>query len=340
MVTCRRLVCGVLLAGAGCGFFRAEEGVSVTVAQVTTRQTSPEVTVAATLIPSDQAVIRFPRKVTVAAVRVRPGDVVSKGAVVLTLDGAALAQERDLLRAEWREAESQLKMQRASPSGVLPQEQILRQSTIEAGEATVARLQAALTVAESALGRLDVTAPIDGLVVRTHATAQQELAADAPLLEIVRVDPLFVSFSLTADLAGGIVGGNRVSVRVDELGGETRTASVRYIEPALHPSDRAFTVWAELPNPDGRLKVGMNAFAEFRSSHTQRVYVVPASAMVLRNRQPHLFVIDDGVARLRRVTVKRLLREQATLVSGVRENEWVAVQGQEGLQDGMIVDMR
>jgi RND family efflux transporter MFP subunit len=344
---------GAVLASSlalGCGLFSSKgPGQAVTVAHPTTRTTSPQVTAASTLIASDSAKVTFPQEVRVTKFYVGVGDQVIKGDPILLLDDGNLRSQLKVKRAEQKEAvasaeknlfllENRDQLRTAQKMTDIQFQGIPKE--VSAGEARVERIGAEIAAMEQSLGALTVMSPIDGLVTNRPVSLNQAVASDRLLLEIVNIHPIHAAFRLSADEAGGISVGDAVKVRMDELPGEIYDAHVRFVGPELHLPDRTFVVWAAMPNPMGILKIGMQAFTDFHSTKTHDVFVVPTSSIVMRRNQPHLFLIKDGIARMKRVTVKSIDKREAVLAGGVTTADWIAVQGQDELEDGGIVDMR
>ena len=57
---------------------------------------------------------------------------------------------------------------------------------------------------------------------------------------------------------------------VDAYPGEVFTANVRFVSPSLRADQRALTVEAIAPNPDGRLKPGLFATASIQQPRRRR----------------------------------------------------------------------
>jgi len=67
---------------------------------------------------------------------------------------------------------------------------------------------------------------------------------------------------------------------------------------------------------------------------------VPSSAVQLGSQGPFVFVIKDGVAELRQVSVKRTQDGQAVIGKGLESGEQVVVDGQLRLVQGASVTVR
>ncbi len=355
MLPIRRGIIGccviIAITTCGCGrlFRGGGVGQPVTVAKVESRRTSPEMTVASTLIPSDRAPIALPQAVRIKRVLVNIGSQVIKGDPLLELDDTDIRTELRQLSATLQEDRTTTDQNRflmenrekLRAEGKLTEVQANGlEKEIAVNEARIARLEADIAALEQSLTQTTIPSPIDGVVTAKHVSANQEVAENQPMLEVINIDPILASFRLSADEAGGITTGTTVRVRVEELPGETFDGHITYVGPELHAPDNTFVVWAAIPNGLEVLKSGMHSFTEFRSTKTHDVFVVPSSAIVMRQNRPHLFLIKEGIAKLTRIHVKSIDQDEAIVVGGVTAGQWVIVKGYDGLEDGMIVDIR
>jgi membrane fusion protein (multidrug efflux system) len=111
---------------------------------------------------------------------------------------------------------------------------------------------------------------------------------------------------------------------------------VASVDSRVDPVSRSVTVRAEIPNRDGMLKPGM--FLAVRLSREPKpALVVPESALVPERGSVFVFVVQDGIATRRQVTVGRREPGRVELVSGVVEGDRVVVQGTQKIRDGSPV---
>jgi multidrug efflux pump subunit AcrA (membrane-fusion protein) len=85
-------------------------------------------------------------------------------------------------------------------------------------------------------------------------------------------------------------------VSFDALPDADFSGRVRYIEPAVAPETRTVGLILEVPNPDGRLRVGLFAEVSFSVTAARDALVVPSQA-VIRTGDRDLVVIALGEGR-------------------------------------------
>ena len=88
------------------------------------------------------------------------------------------------------------------------------------------------------------------------------------------------------------------------------------------------------------LKAGMYGTAEFASNQQkQALKIVPRNAFVGSVSSNEIFVIENGTAKLKKVTAGRILGDKVEILDGLSNGETVIVTGQINLQDGSKVEV-
>jgi multidrug resistance efflux pump len=122
---------------------------------------------------------------------------------------------------------------------------------------------------ELARGELEacaVRAPYAGRVARVIVQAYELVQRGTPVMEVVDDGLLLAKFLLPSALFRSVQIGQEVSLTVSETG-QIVIARVSHIAAVLDPASVTFEVYAELDNPVGDLRAGMNgtlSLAQFR----------------------------------------------------------------------------
>jgi RND family efflux transporter MFP subunit len=125
-------------------------------------------------------------------------------------------------------------------------------------------------------------------------------------------------------------------VHVDAAG-SSLDARVSEIAPSASAGSRTFLVKLDLP-ADPKLRAGQ--FGRLRLPVQERPAVmIPQSALVRRGQVESVFVINDGIARLRLVKSGRLLDGQIEILSGLSGQETVVTADAALLSDGKPVEV-
>lgn len=92
-------------------------------------------------------------------------------------------------------------------------------------------------------------------------------------------------------------------------------------------------------NKENNIKAGMYGSANFESNQKQELKVVPRNAFVGSVSSNQVFVVENGKAKLKKVTAGRILGEKVEIVDGLSDGELVITTGQINLQDGSLVEI-
>jgi hypothetical protein len=115
---------------------------------------------------------------------------------------------------------------------------------------------------------------------------------------------------------------------------------VRFVSPSLRADQRALTVEAVAQNHDGRLKPGLFATASIRQPVSAPALLVPASAVETIAGTARVYVINDGKADERIVTIGDAVGDRVEVTSGIANGETVAAAPKGHLTDGVAVRSR
>ena len=118
--------------------------------------------------------------------------------------------------------------------------------------------------------------------------------------------------------------------------GRVFEGKVASVDSRIDPVSRSVTVRAAIPNDDGQLKPGMFMAVRLSREPTPAL-VVPESALVPERGNVFVFVVTDGVATRRQVSVGRREPGRVELLSGVQAGERVVVQGTQKVREGSPV---
>lgn len=203
-------------------------------------------------------------------------------------------------------------------------------------EATVAEAEARAGLARARLAEGVVTTPFAGVITQVYARPGDLATAKGQLLELADPASLVVRVGVPERDSAWLRPGTAARVRFDARPGDPLSLKVDRVYPELDSKTR--TRAAELQVPDG-LGVAAGMFARVTLVLERATgVVVPEPALVPgAGGGEAVFVVQDGAAHRRTVTVGLRDRGQVQVLSGVAAGEPVIVQGNEKLKDGSAV---
>jgi len=210
-------------------------------------------------------------------------------------------------------------------------------SAIRVTEADLRRREADLALARKRLGDVTLRAPISGAVARRHLNPGQYVTENTSVFTIVRSDPLKFTGTVPEHVALEVRPGQPVRVRVEPVPNRQFPGRVTRVSPAVDMTSRTVQVEAEVPNPEGLLKPGLFARAALVLREDADVAFVPESAVSYFAGITRVFVVADGKASERAVSLGARKDGLVEVVEGVQAGEQVATSGLGQLHDGAPV---
>ncbi|HZT57584.1 MAG TPA: efflux RND transporter periplasmic adaptor subunit [Pyrinomonadaceae bacterium] len=200
----------------------------------------------------------------------------------------------------------------------------------------LAQRRTELALARQALADTTVVAPFDGVVQEKKASIGEYLAAGAPVVTVVRVNPLRFRGEVPEREASSVRAGQPVRVQIE---GDARayTGRIVRLSPVINQQNRVLVVEADIANP-GSLRPGGFAHAEIVTDSGGTAITVPPSAVVTFAGIEKVITVEDGKAKEKPVTTGRRADTWTEVLSGVGVGDPVVVDPG-NLQSGQAVNV-
>ena len=205
--------------------------------------------------------------------------------------------------------------------------------------ADIAASVATAKLADRQLRDASIRAPFNGYVEKRLVSLGQLVNVQAPVMSVVRVDPLKVTAEIPEALAPWVKVAQPVTVVVDAYPDKPFTATVSRISPSVTTQTRAFPFEALVPNPDNLLKPGSFARVHLESSRVDQVRTVPFASIQYRYGVNRVFLVREGQLAAREVKLGERSGERVEILDGVEAGNEVAVTDVDQLADGQRVSV-
>jgi membrane fusion protein, multidrug efflux system len=230
--------------------------------------------------------------------------------------------------------------QRRAQVDVAQQQFQMAQNAAEQSYRSLQAARARVDLARKAAADTTIRAPFAGLVAERLVSIGDYVTRGAHVATVVRVDPMRIELTVPEQAISLIKGGQSVQVAVDAYPGESFAAKVRYVSPSVRADQRALTVEAVAPNPDGRLKPGLFATASIQQPAGAPALLVPTTAVETVAGTSRVYVIKKDKIEERIVTLGEPVGQQVEITSGLVTGETIAAAPKGHLADGMDVRPR
>ena len=175
---------------------------------------------------------------------------------------------------------------------------------------------------------ITVPAPLDGQITEREANPGLNVDPSTKLFTVVNLATVWVvGDAYERDFSRVSVGDGAV-VTTQAYPGEALSGSVSYIDPQVNPGTRTARVRVELPNPAGRLRLGMLAEISLQPANGPAVLLVPREAVQTIGEQHVVYVVAEAGRYVERpVTIGARSGEMIEIVEGLRTGEVVVTTG-------------
>ena len=190
-------------------------------------------------------------------------------------------------------------------------------------QALVVQRRSELEIARQQLADSSIYAPFDGVVQEKRSSIGEYLAAGAPIVNVVRMNPLRLKAEVPERESRNVHVGQDVRVTV-EGDANVYTGKIARISPTITAQNRVLIVEAEVQN-NGQLRPGSYARAEIVSADSTAVVAVPSNAIVSFAGIDKVIVVLDGKASEKPVTLGRRTAEWIEILAGIKTGDAVVI---------------
>lgn len=283
----------------------------------------------------------------VASIRVKAGDRVRTGQVLITMDNDLVEKQiaqaqagADLARTAFD------KQKRLWDQHIGSEMQFLQAKTQkEQAEAALATLQEQQRLS-------NVTAPFDGVVDEVMARVGDMAAPTMPVARVVNLSGVQVEADVSENYLKAVKAGAPVTVTFPSIG-ESFTAPLSHVGEYIDPANRTFKVHVVAPKSEAYMRPNLLGDLSIRDLHADSALVLP-SAAILEEMDGHSYVfvlgpapqgrfVKDNEAVARKVLVKRLSEYKGmTQVEGeqpgtLKSGDRIVTEGAKNVSDGQTV---
>jgi len=201
-------------------------------------------------------------------------------------------------------------------------------------QGVLAQRRSELNLARQQLADTILYAPMTGVVQEKRASVGEYLAAAAPVVDIVQIDPLRLRVDVPERESHKIHTGQSVRVTL-EGDSDAYLGTVKRLSPSISQQNRVLSVEADVRN-NGHLKPGAFVKAEIVTDQASTAATVPASAIVTFAGIEKVITIEGGKAVEKVVMTGRRGQDWVEIKSGVNVGQAVIV-NPGNLQSGQSV---
>ena len=197
-----------------------------------------------------------------------------------------------------------------------------------AADAETGVSKARLAQAEQRLADTVVRAPYDGVVTARNVDegtykSAQTFSADGSVLQLKEIHVVVAVVRVPEIYVTNLELGTPADLFIDGMG-DVLESEIWVINDKADPGSRTIEVRFALANEDYRIKPGLFVRAEIHPPG-RTAMLLTQNAILDRAGSPHVFLLEDGAARMQSVVLREYDATSVEIVSGLDENATVLI---------------
>ena len=311
--------------------------VSVKIDTVKTEEVSQDFISNGNFEPIQELTFAAEKSGKVVKVLVKEGDYVSVGQTLLIVRSDIINVNAQNANAIYQNAVADYnRFENAFKTGGVTKQQL------DQAKLAMVNAKANLTQANINVGDTRVKAPISGYINKKFVEPGSILTGmpATELFEIVNVSKLKLKVTVNESQVARLQIGNNITVTSNVYPDKEFSGKITFIAPKADASLN-FPVEVEIANnTTNDLKAGMYGTAKFASKQQkQTLKIIPRNAFVGSVSSNTVFIAENGIAKLKKVTAGKIFGDKVEIVSGLSNGEQVIITGQINLNEGTKVEI-
>jgi multidrug efflux pump subunit AcrA (membrane-fusion protein) len=234
----------------------------------------------------------------------------------------------EIAQAKVESARQQLSLARQGP----------RAEDRKSARANMEQAEAALALAKDWLRKSRLLAPCDGIIV-FRDVEEGEVVVVPPITvitQIIDLDHLKIKVSLGEKDIHILEKHKRFKFTIDAFPDKEFFCRLSFLSPVADPATRSFPVELIVEKPDKRMADGMTVRVKFPVVDEKRSIKLPSAWLSEENGKIGLYIVRDGKAIFRQVTLGSYYDQRVEILSGLTEKD-VIITTPAGLKSGDAV---
>lgn len=258
----------------------------------------------------------------------KDGQYVQKGDILVLLDSAQ--EEAEEKRLELNCIEQKREFNRLKPlrkSGVVSEKEYELQRT------KMLSAEADLELIRAKVKETKITAPFDGLVGIREIGVGSLVSAGTVITTIDDIQKIKVDFSVPEKYALRIRPGSVVNARSAANADRVFNGEVTAVSARIDSVSRNLPIRSIFNNEELLLRPGMLLKLQIILA-SRKAIAIPETAVISSGDSQYVFIVQDGIARKRKITIGSRQGNYIEVLDGISENEVYIKDGLISVKDG------
>jgi len=268
----------------------------------------------------------------IVGIKVRVGDYVDKGKLLVELDKVGATSQYYQAEAGYLNSKKDLeRMQALYSEGAISQQMF---------DGTQTAFNIAKANYEAAKSLVELTAPISGVVAEIIGEVGDLAMPGMRIITIAKINRLKAIFNVGEQDIMSLLVSQPIEVFSELKPDLVMKGKVIQISKSADVESRTFEIKGLITNSNDKwFKPGMFCRVRITLKNQKASLTVPSIAIITNGNDRGVFIINNGKAYFRKVTVGITENDYVEILSGLKENENVVTVGMNNLKDGIPVNL-
>jgi membrane fusion protein (multidrug efflux system) len=270
---------------------------------------------------------------SITDIRFEEGNRVQEGDLLVKINDSELQAQKKRL-----EHQLQLASDRAERQKRLLAEGGVSQEEYDATVNEVEVLKAELSLVEAQIAKKTIRAPFSGVLGLREVSEGAYVSPQTAITTLQRLNPIKIDLSISEKYVSQVGPGQSISFTVRSqnrpLDGEVYATNAQ-----VNADTRTLQLRARAPNPDGMLRPGMFADVTVILETIEDAVVVPSFSVVPTLDGQRVFVVENGTAQPRNVTLGVRTDSTVQVTDGIALGDTVITSGIQDLRAGLPIQV-
>lgn len=267
----------------------------------------------------------------IISIHANEGDYVTKGKLLIQLDNEMLKADANSSETTYEGLKKDYeRFKRSNEQGGVTDQQLdnIYTQMIAAENQNIA--------AQRRLRDASIKAPIAGTIYKRYVEVGSYLNPGTVLFDIIDDSQLKAMCYATEKQVLGLKKGQPVKLTSETFPGEVLEGTITFVG---EKADRSlnFPVEVAVANHNKELKSGMYVSVLFDSDTQKQGVLIPRNAISGSVQAANVFVVENGIAKRKNVTIGNMVGEQVEITEGLQAGESIVFEGLINISDGAEV---
>ncbi|MGL5053181.1 MAG: efflux RND transporter periplasmic adaptor subunit [Cetobacterium sp.] len=278
---------------------------------------------------------------TVKKINFKNGDKVKKGEIILVLEDQEVQSSYLKAKATYNSNKADFKIKNKSygkfeqlyEKQLISEDEYLNKKTSYlTSDSNVKNSEAIYLSAEKDYEDLVVKAKLSGIITDLNLKLYEKVAVNSEVVTVIDDSKILVKTGVSVHEISELSVGNKAEIDLEGIE-NNYFGNVYEINPVANKDNKKYQIKIEIDNEEGKIKKGMYSKVSVETG-SKDGYLVPKSAIVIKDLYSYVFIIENGEAR--RIKIERGYsneEKQEILSSELYSNMQLVIEGQFLLED-------